>query len=353
MDLFEKYMESFPVQTELICAATAKNKLAHAYVVYSDAPDVREEFSILLAQIAACPERSSSGQPCAVCKICKHLAKKDFSELYELMPVSKSRQIPIGENKDDYGTMRWFQDCFYKSSVSGAMSKVGIISEADCLNQQAQNAFLKTLEEPPSKSIFILNTANPFSLLPTIISRCHTITLLKNRCQYVFNGKEEVIMALARLLLTAEKNLYVSEEVAKVLLDVSGKLIKEAENNVSPAWKEKFENAENPIYQYTAAMKKRLKEKFEAAVASEYLRLRSYFLSMIHSFYAQVYQLSCGVSMNDIANPDLFVHLDISHSIPKEDIAYKALLKSEQLLSNLNWNVNEELAVREFACSFH
>ena len=269
------------------------------------------------------------------------------------MPVSKSRQIAIGDNKDDYGTMRWFQDAFYKSSVSGAMSKVGIISEADCLNHQSQNAFLKTLEEPPSKSIFILNTANPFSLLPTIISRCHTVSLLKNDCQYSFSGKDELMMALARLLMTAENNLKVSEDVTLVLLRVSGGLQKEAEENIAPQWKKRFEESENPVYQYTAAMKKRLKEKYEAAVTSEYLRLRSYFLSMIHTFFAQVYQLSSGVPFSELANPGIFDHLDIEHSVPDEETAYDAVLKAEKLLENLKWNVNEELAFREFCCSFH
>ena len=93
MNLYDDFFESFPVQTELICSAAVKNKLAHAYIIYSDAPDVRENFSILLAQIAACPNRNNLGQPCFVCKICRHLVRRYFSELYELMPVSKSRQI--------------------------------------------------------------------------------------------------------------------------------------------------------------------------------------------------------------------------------------------------------------------
>src|SRR5204863_7715310 len=51
-------------------------------------------------------------------------------------------------------------------------SRVVVIDEADALMAQAQNALLKTLEEPPSASVFILVTAHPDVLLPTVLSRC-------------------------------------------------------------------------------------------------------------------------------------------------------------------------------------
>ena len=353
MNLYEQLKQSFPTQTDLVCSASRNGKLAHAYIVHSDSMDIREKFSLFIAQLSACPSKTQDGMPCGVCKVCKQINDRKYPELFELSPVSKSRQIPIGDDKNDYGTMRWFQDCFYKSSVSGGLSKVGIIFDADCLNHQSQNAFLKTLEEPPPNSIFILNTANPFSLLSTIISRCHNINLLTNICKYEFQGQADLVRALMRLQSSARKDLKVSEEVAKIILTISKDLSKQAESNIMPKWQKQFDDAANPDYQYTPAMKKRLKEKFEAAVASEYIRLRTVFLSLIHTWFAQAYQLACGIEIDNLANSEIYEHLDIKHSILQQEDAYEGLIKAENLLQNLKWNVNEELAFREFCCSFH
>ena len=58
---------------------------------------------------------------------------------------------------------------------SSGLPKIGIIDQAHCLNSEAQNCFLKTLEEPPGDAIIILITAYPQMLVPTILSRCEVI----------------------------------------------------------------------------------------------------------------------------------------------------------------------------------
>ena len=90
----------------------------------------------------------------------------------------------------------------------------------------------------------------------------------------------------------------------------------------------------------------------EAAVSAEYLRLRKIFLSLIHTWFAQSYQISCGADISVLPNSEIYQHIDIMKSVPKEEVAFSYLKKAEMLLQNLNWNVNEELAIREFCCSF-
>jgi len=352
-NLYEKYRAKFPTQTEAISRAAENKKFAHAYMVYSDNADVRVGFATYMAQIAACPSLSADGIPCNQCSVCRQIAEGSYTELFSLMPVSKSRSILIGDDEYDPDTMRWFQSRFYMSSVSAGKRKVGIIYDADCLNMQAQNAFLKTLEEPPLKSVFILATGNPFSLLPTIRSRCHLITLLENACAYKFKGKEELVHALMRLQNCENLNLAVSEECANVMVALSRQLKNEANENVLPAWEKRLEDAANPDLQMTPSFKKRIKARYEAAVAAEYLKLRSFFLSLIHTWFAQSYQLSCGAAIEHLSNPGIYRHLDITHSTLDEERAYTGLVKSENLLKNLQWNVNEELAFREFCFSFH
>ena len=86
-------------------------------------------------------------------------------DVHRLEPGSKSRRILVEP-------FREFCETFFSTSFRAGATKTGIILDADRLHLNAANAFLKTLEEPPANTLFILVTANP-SLLPvTIVSRC-------------------------------------------------------------------------------------------------------------------------------------------------------------------------------------
>ncbi len=97
-------------------------------------------------------------------------APAEHPDCFALRPAGKMRQIRIGENDRDPGTMREF---LRKLSVSASVAphKVGIVYEADRMNVQTANAFLKTLEEPPAHTTLLLLTTRPYALLPTILSR--------------------------------------------------------------------------------------------------------------------------------------------------------------------------------------
>jgi DNA polymerase-3 subunit delta' len=82
-----------------------------------------------------------------------------------LEPGSKSRRILVEP-------FREFCTPFFSTSFRPGATKTGIILDADRLHDHAANAFLKTLEEPPDNTLFILVTANPGMLPVTIVSRC-------------------------------------------------------------------------------------------------------------------------------------------------------------------------------------
>jgi DNA polymerase-3 subunit delta' len=82
-----------------------------------------------------------------------------------LEPESKSRRILIEP-------FRQFCEPFFSTSFRPGATKTGIILEADRLHPNAANAFLKTLEEPPANTLFILVTSNPGQLPVTVVSRC-------------------------------------------------------------------------------------------------------------------------------------------------------------------------------------
>lgn len=143
----------------VIEGALERGRLAHSLVIHGSDPETLEAFAReLSARLLSLDSRwlqSASTHP----------------DLFTLRPSGKSRQIRIGENSGEPNTMRHFIKQLAQSPLSGER-KVGIVYEGERLNVNSANAFLKTLEEPPSSTTILLLTSRPYSLLPTVRSRC-------------------------------------------------------------------------------------------------------------------------------------------------------------------------------------
>ncbi len=139
---FEEIVERFKYSIQ-------GNRLAHAYLMTGGRREELERLARNLADVAL--EAS-------------HRENPDF---YWVQPESKSRRIRIEQ-------IRQLEGALYLKAYR-APRKVAVILDADrmCMGQaEAANAFLKTLEEPPVKTLLLLLTTHPQGLLPTILSRC-------------------------------------------------------------------------------------------------------------------------------------------------------------------------------------
>lgn len=94
----------------------------------------------------------------------------EHPDCFTLRPSGKARMIRVGDS-DESNTMRQLVINIQKSSNQGGR-KVGIVFDADRMNANSANAFLKTLEEPPAGTTLFLLTTRPYDLLDTIRSRC-------------------------------------------------------------------------------------------------------------------------------------------------------------------------------------
>lgn len=341
---WSKFESQFPVIAAALKTARANRRLAHAYLLNADSQTVRTEAPQAVAQLKCCLNPAPDFTPCGVCRHCISIEHGSYPELFTLAPVSKSRQIRIGDDKQDPDSMRWFESQFYYTASSENAVKIGVIQDAECLNEQAQNAFLKTLEEPPRQTLFILVSGSPSKLLSTIRSRCQSLLLLTNRCQY----PESFLLALPPLLgalqTTARQNLPAAERVAAALIDLSKNLKNEAENSVTPRWTALFDQMKQN--EWSASEKKLVESRLDAAIQSEYLGLRQAFLGAVHDWFALSWQRTAGVPSSDLANPEFAGF--ISSSVTDEALAARQLNCAEMLLDNLRFNVNEELALRSF-----
>ena len=133
--------------------------VGHAYLFCGTRGTGKTTTARLLAKALNCTGEGE--KPCGQCPECKAIAAGDFLDVVEMDAASNN-------SVDDIRTLR---ESVNFPPVSGK-KKVYIIDEAHMLSPQAANAFLKTLEEPPENTVFILATTDPNKLPATILSRC-------------------------------------------------------------------------------------------------------------------------------------------------------------------------------------
>ncbi len=127
----------------------------------------KRHVAMALAQALNCPAASAHGpleiDACGVCPTCQRIARGVHPDVHIVEPGDIGN-IKVDQVRDvvDRAGYRPFE----------GRRRVVVIDRADALIPQAQNALLKTLEEPPAGSVFVLVTARPDVLLPTVRSRC-------------------------------------------------------------------------------------------------------------------------------------------------------------------------------------
>lgn len=154
----EAVLESRPVA--VLRKAISEGRLAHGILLYGDVLPALETVMADAARQLLDTEESP-------------LAHPDF---FALRPRGKARQITIGTQAERVGG-QWPQNTMRRlihdlqHSAGAGQQKVAVVFEADRMNKATQNAFLKTLEEPPADTTIFLLTTRPHALLPTIRSR--------------------------------------------------------------------------------------------------------------------------------------------------------------------------------------
>ena len=333
----------FPMVMNALKHAKRSGRMAHAYLVVTSNPDYRIAFPLQLSLLAACTTPAPDGAPCMKCDTCRQLAAGLYPDAYTLAPTSKAREIVIGKDSDDIDTLRWFEGLFHLSSITESGWKIGTVQEADTMNESAQNAFLKTLEEPPGKCLFILTTGRVSHLLPTIRSRCQMLALTDNKCTYRFPRSADLPRILAELCNNPERSIMKAEDSARALIDIADSLYEAAEKEVEARWAPRIEAAKN----LENAGVKLLEKRIEGETSSEYRRYREQFVSMIHAWFAQRALLASGLESVQLPNPEILDTETLGEK-NSEEKAYKALTFAEDLLKAMQTNVNDELAIRTF-----
>lgn len=148
--------------------AIKTGNLSHAYIINGKYGSGRQTIASALAKTIQCQSKTDDTDACGVCTSCKQAESHNHPDIKYITHDKTS--ISVNDIREQLNN-----DISIKPYSSEY--KIYIIPDANKMTEQAQNALLKTIEEPPVYAIIILLTENCDSLLPTIRSRCVTLTM--------------------------------------------------------------------------------------------------------------------------------------------------------------------------------
>jgi DNA polymerase III subunit gamma/tau len=163
--------------------AVEQGKVHHAYLFVGSRGTGKTSMAKILAACLNC-EQGPTITPCGKCEPCVSIANATSLDVIEMDAASNN-------SVDDIRDLR--EKVAY-APVSGRQ-KVYILDEAHMLSPQAWNAFLKTLEEPPPRTIFVLATTEAQKVLPTVVDRCHRFDFSRPSVTEVAEVLERVVDA--------------------------------------------------------------------------------------------------------------------------------------------------------------
>jgi DNA polymerase-3 subunit delta' len=149
----------------------------HAVLFVGPASVGKHTLALDLAAALLCTGAPASDRPCRSCRGCRMVEHGNHPDLHQLAPGGAGNQIRIGEDQHpEPGTIRRLASDLALLPVEGG-ERVAIIRDAGRMNEVAQSALLKTLEEPPPATTLVLCVDDEEQLLPTIRSRCARVRL--------------------------------------------------------------------------------------------------------------------------------------------------------------------------------
>jgi len=181
-----------------------KSRIPPAYVFHGQFGVGKRRTAVSLAKALNCEE----GSGCGKCSACRRIEGYTYPDVQVIFPISSTVKPDELPQLFEKGRKCGFRFPFsQKASISidairsvsakifvkphEGRLKVIIIMDADRMTLQASNAFLKTLEEPPLHAVFILITERPYSLLPTVLSRCQPIRFRNLSVKEIATALEE------------------------------------------------------------------------------------------------------------------------------------------------------------------
>lgn len=321
---------------DLLQRSLGRGRLAHAYLFSGSSLAGLEDAARTLAKTLNCanpPRQGPDGAPldsCDQCRSCQRIDAANHPDVLWVRAESKSRVIRIDQIRELLHTI------YLKPTE--AKYKVAVVVAVDRLNPQAANAFLKTLEEPPPRSILILLTTEPQRILETITSRCLRLNFAGERA-----GSDPKRMEWLSLFVDTAASQH-RDLIGRYRL--LGSLL--AKLTDEKAAIEKQLSARSPLETFPD-LDRDLREKFEdelsAAIEAEYRRQRNELLAGLEWWLRDLWLKTLGIG----GQMQMFPELDRATAMIAGRISVAEALENihtiEQTQRLLGSNVQEALAL--------
>ena len=299
--------------------AHEQNRLAHAYLISGPRGSGKH---LLAAEVASLVNGTKATD----------VFSSKAREIFVAQPESKSRRIVIEQIRNIEHALQM--------RASRGRHKVAIISDADRLQPQAANAFLKTLEEPPKDSLLLLLSALPEALPDTIVSRCIAIPLALNDEDKNKPEEEEVV----ELLQEATREQSWSIQHAYRLAQAFQRLLRAVREQIKSETDQALKQEETRYKNSTDGVWLEEREGYyKALTESLYLQRRAGLIETLFAWWTDVLRSSSGVDRREL--PDARKESSaLAKRFPTTEVLRK-IQRLEELRDQLSRNIQEALAI--------
>ena len=295
-----------------------QKRLAHAYLISGPAGSGKREVAAKLASAVNGTEADD-------------VFSSKAREIFVAEPESKSRRILIEQIRElEHGL---------QMRASDGRRKVAIIAEADRLQPQAANAFLKTLEEPPSNSLLLLLSALPEALPDTIVSRCIAIPLAAKGEEIEIPERAELVELLRDAAREKSWSVQQAYGVGQGMQLLLGKVREQIKAQTAEALKNEEARYRNST---DGAWLDDREDYYKALTESLYIQRRATLVEVLLEFWSDVLRASSKVTRRDLpAAKKETAALAERFNAPE---LLRRIQRLEELRDHLGRNIQEALA---------
>ncbi len=299
---------------EYLRRAHQQNRLAHAYLITGPPGSGKQLLAADLASLV-------NGTPAT------NVFSARARDIFVARPESKSRRIVIAQVRDLEHALQM--------RASNGRRKVAIIPDADRLQTEAANAFLKTLEEPPKDSLLL-----PEALPETILSRCIAISLESNGLRQRSDEEEK----LAKLLQLASHQRSWTVQFAYSLAQEFQRLLRGVREEVKRETDEALKQEQARYKDATdGAWLEDREEYYKALTESLYLQRRAGLIETLFAWWTDVLRASNGVAQRNLPRRREET-AELATRFSSAEIL-KRIRCLEELRDHLGRNIHEALAI--------
>src|SRR5881275_296378 len=298
--------------------ANEQDRLGHAYLISGPIGSGKREVA---AELASAVNGTGAAD----------IFSSKAREIFVAEPESKSRRILIEQ-------IRALEHGLQMRGAEGRR-KVAIIAEADRLQPQAANAFLKTLEEPPANSLLLLLSALPEALPDTIVSRCICIPLAANGEEVEIPERAELVELLRDAAREKNWSIQQAYRVAQGMQSLLGEIREQIRAQTAEALKDEEARYRNST---DGAWLDGREDYYKALTESLYVQRRAMLVEVLLEWWSDVLRACSNVRRSDFpAAKKEIAALAERFSAPE---VLRRIQRLEELRDNLGRNIQEALA---------